>query len=157
MATHSSVLAWRIPGTGEPGRLPSEGSHRVRHDWSNLAAAIINLSDNPRSSNNLDTWCKEPTYWKRFWSWERLRAREEGDKQRMRWLDVITDSMDMSFSKLCKMVTDRKAWSAAVHGVTKSQTRLSNWTTTITNHFLKHTGLRRMLIEFATVSIPFCA
>ena len=39
MATHSSVLAWRIPGTGEPGRLPSMGSHGVRHDWSDLAAA----------------------------------------------------------------------------------------------------------------------
>ena len=39
MATHSSVLAWRIPGTGEPGGLPSIGSHRVRHDWSDLAAA----------------------------------------------------------------------------------------------------------------------
>ena len=39
MATHSSVLAWRIPGTEEPGGLPSMGSHRVRHDWSNLAAA----------------------------------------------------------------------------------------------------------------------
>ena len=38
MATHSSVLAWRIPGTGEPGRLPSMGSHRVRHDGSDLAA-----------------------------------------------------------------------------------------------------------------------
>ena len=39
MATHSSVLAWRIPGTVEPGGLPSVGSHRVKHDWSNLAAA----------------------------------------------------------------------------------------------------------------------
>ena len=39
MATHSSVLAWRIPGTGEPGGLPSIGSHRVGHDWSDLAAA----------------------------------------------------------------------------------------------------------------------
>ena len=39
MATHSSVLVWRIPGTGEPGGLPSMGSHRVGHDWSNLAAA----------------------------------------------------------------------------------------------------------------------
>jgi len=39
MVTHSSVLAWRIPGTGEPGGLPSLESHRVRHDWSNLAAA----------------------------------------------------------------------------------------------------------------------
>ena len=41
MATHSSVLAWRIPGMGEPGGLPSMGSHRVRHDLSNLAAYII--------------------------------------------------------------------------------------------------------------------
>ena len=40
MATHSSVLAWRIPGTGEPGGLQSLGSHRVRHDWSDLAAAV---------------------------------------------------------------------------------------------------------------------
>ena len=39
MATHSSVLAWRIPGTGEPGGLPSMGSHRVGHDWNDLAAA----------------------------------------------------------------------------------------------------------------------
>ena len=39
MATHSGVLAWRIPGMGEPGGLPSMGSHRVRHDWSDLAAA----------------------------------------------------------------------------------------------------------------------
>ena len=39
MATHSSVLAWRIPGTGEPSGLPSMGSHRVGHDWSDLAAA----------------------------------------------------------------------------------------------------------------------
>ena len=39
MATHSSVLAWRIPGMGEPDGPPSMGSHRVRHDWSNLAAA----------------------------------------------------------------------------------------------------------------------
>ena len=41
MATHSSVLAWRIPGTGEPGGLPSMGSHRVRHDWSNLAVYLV--------------------------------------------------------------------------------------------------------------------
>ena len=43
MATHSSVLAWRIPGTGEPGGLPSLGSHRVGHDWSNLAAAVQHM------------------------------------------------------------------------------------------------------------------
>ena len=43
MVNHSSVLAWRLPGTGEPGGLPSVGSHRVRHDWSNLAAAAAVL------------------------------------------------------------------------------------------------------------------
>ena len=43
MATHSSVLAWRIPGTTEPGGLPSLGSHRVRHDWSDLAAAAVSI------------------------------------------------------------------------------------------------------------------
>ena len=46
MATHSSVLAWRIPGTGEPGGLPSMGSHRVGHNWSDLAAAVCDYCFN---------------------------------------------------------------------------------------------------------------
>ena len=47
MATHSSVLAWRIPGTGEPGGLPSMGSHRIGHDWSDLAVAAAGKTTRP--------------------------------------------------------------------------------------------------------------
>ena len=50
MATHSSVLAWGVQGTGEPGGLPSMGSHRVRHDWSDLAVAIVEINEKKKKS-----------------------------------------------------------------------------------------------------------
>ena len=60
----------------------------------------------------------------------KIEGRRRRGQQRMRWLSGITNSMDMNLSKLQEMVRDRKAWSSEVHGVTKSQARLDDGTTT---------------------------
>ena len=76
------------------------------------------------NSNTLATWCEEPTCWKGSWCWE-IEGRRKRGWQRTRWLDGITDSMDMSVSKFRETVKDREAWRAALYGVSKSQTRLN--------------------------------
>ena len=58
----------------------------------------------------------------------KIEGRRRSGQQRMRWLNDITDSMDMSLGKLWESVIDREAWHAVIHGVTKNQTRLSDWT-----------------------------
>ena len=98
MATHSTVLAWRIPGTAEPGGLPSMGSHRVRHDGSDLAATASDCSVVKNSPANAGNLVSVP----------RLGRSPGGGHGNPIQYSCLDNPMD------------REAWWATVHGIAKS-------------------------------------
>ena len=152
MATHSSVLAWRIPGMGEPGGLPSMGSHRVRHDWSDLAAAAVACT----VSCHLQTvralllflsgfllflflllllWLKLP---KLCWIVV-VRMGTHVLFMTLEFLDMYyreSNGTPLQYSCL-ENPMDGGAWVTTAHGVTKSRTWLSNFTFTFHFHALE--------------------
>ena len=110
MATHSSVLAWRIPGTGKLGGLPSMGSHRVRHDWSDLAAAAENTKKGfPCGSADKESNCSGGN-WGLIPGFGRSPGEGKGYPFQYSGLENSTDCI--------------------VHGVAKSRTRLSDFHST---------------------------
>ena len=150
MATHSNVLAWRIPGTREPGGLPSMGSHRVEHDWGDLAAAaaiptlthhLLHLYirsgswaftisctlEKAMATHSITLvwkipWTVEPD---RLQSMGSLRVRHDWATSLSLFLSCIGEGNGNPLRCSClENPRDRGAWWAAVYGVTQSRTWL---------------------------------
>ena len=125
MATHSSVLAWRIPGTGEPGGLPSMGLHRVRHNWSDLAAVLNYVKDIDtethiflQSFNGFFILSNEMTL---FALWVPFDVALSFSKSFLGWFGIL------SFYHFCMKDKDKQYWCSVITTPLDSKTNFHLW------------------------------
>ena len=121
MATHSSVLAWRIPGTGEPGGLLSMGLHRVRHDWSDLAAAPVCRYVLIKKAQKFQTLFASQQHFLQG-SW--IINQNQVPRKRTGWDELMVGKLDAQRSAKGVLHIDEMCWGG--EGLTSANTRV--WT-----------------------------